>query len=73
MVRGKDHIVYDETSDNIYYNRYKIIQVLKTGKDFDDKILLKKRFIFSDKTIHKRIFDFENNSSKPLKIIVDKT
>jgi len=73
MVRGKDHIVYDETSDNIYYNRYKIIQVLKTGKDFDDKILLKKRFIFSDKTIHKRIFDFENNSSKPIKIIVDKT
>lgn len=63
MVNAEDVILYNGE----FFGRHKILQCLIHGKDIEEKVPLKKSFIFSA-DIHKRIFDFTNNSSKPIKM-----
>lgn len=70
MVRGQNLTLYDENSKTKYYTSRKILNILiNESLGFDDKVLIKKRFLFSNINIHKRIFDFINNTSKPLNIL----
>lgn len=66
MVAGTTVELYGDTEK--YYGRMKILTALKSGKSFDEKILLKKRFCFSNLSIHKRVFDFEKNISQPIRL-----
>jgi len=69
MKEKKDTILYDDTTQLKYYGRRKVLQADKFNKNFDEKLLLKKRFLFSNQNMHKRIFDFENNTSRPINIV----
>ena len=71
MVKGQTYTVYDENSEKQYFGRRKIITALIQEKDLDEKVLLKKRYLFSRMYLHKRIFDFEKNSSRPIIIRED--
>ena len=68
MVKRENVTLYDQNSEPPHYGRTRIIQVEKLmGKrDYEHKTILKKRFLFSNIYIHKRMPDFENNSSRPV-------
>jgi len=66
MVRRENYIAYDNETKQKYYGFRKIITAITSCKKLDEKILLKKRYLFANENIHKRVFDFDKNSSKPI-------
>lgn len=61
----KDVALYGYGTGIEFYGRRKIITALKEGSDLNERVRLNKGFSFS-KMSHKRIFDYPNNTSKPI-------